>query len=129
MEPRNLQLRNRLLSLDSTDPIRFERYRKELKMTLLKEEKSVKRWTFMVNALWIFISLLTTVFLVIGGSHPEQYVSLYYTMLACFWLAWGMAFFIPMVVNKSRFEVLKEIKGLELRILELQERIKSQPPG
>ena len=40
-----------------------------------------------------------------------------------FWLLIGAVFFFIHMINKSRFEVIKEIKGVELRLAALEERL------
>jgi hypothetical protein len=42
---------------------------------------------------------------------------------AVFWFLFGAVFLISHLINKSRFEVIKEIKGVELRLAALEERI------
>jgi CHASE3 domain sensor protein len=40
---------------------------------------------------------------------------------AVFWLLFGAVFLFIYLINKSRFEVIKEIKGVELRLAALEE--------
>jgi len=42
---------------------------------------------------------------------------------AVMWLIFGSVFFFIHLINKSRFEVIKEIKGVELRLAALEEQL------
>lgn len=116
----NESMRDRLLGQDRTDPSALELYRKDMEMNLQEQETGLRREQRMTSVLWIFIVLLSTAFLLIGGMRNDR---IWFGVLACFWFLFGSVFLMRMFVNRSRVELLKELKGVEMRVLELQQSI------
>jgi hypothetical protein len=62
--------------------------------------------------------------MLIGGAHSNTTRGLWFGVLACFWLLVGAVELLKHFINRARVDVLREVKGLELRILELQEQLR-----
>jgi hypothetical protein len=80
--------------------------------------------------MWIYLVLVATGFMVIGGLRPNTPLGTYFTAQAGVWLLIGAVFLLSHLINKARFELLKELKGIELRLLTLEERLdRAKPAG
>jgi hypothetical protein len=73
--------------------------------------------------MWIYITILCTSFLLIGGFTSDPTKKLWFGILACFWLLFGAVFILRYFINYSRLEIMKEIKEIQLKIEELREKI------
>ena len=52
----------------------------------------------------------------------------YLGTFACFFLIWGAVEMLKHFINRSRVELLKEIKQVQLQVLELHETIRKAAP-
>ena len=74
--------------------------------------------------MWFYLVLLATVLLTGSGVLMIHKIEgTYIAVTAVFWYLFGAVFLISHLINKSRFEVIKEIKGIELRLAALEERL------
>ena len=118
------QLRDRLLGQWEPDRPSYLHYRKEVENMLAIQEKKLRREKWFTNALWIYIVLLTTCLMTGSGLLMIHKIEgTFIAVSAVFWLIFGAVFFFIHQINKSRFEVIKEIKGVELRLAALEERL------
>lgn len=91
---------------------------------LENQEKALRRERRITSVMWIYIVLLTTIMMTgsgLLGFHKIE--GTFMAVTAVFWFLFGIVFFMIHLVNKSRFEVIKEIKGVELRLAALEERL------
>ena len=95
-------------------------------MLLEKKEKAVTRERKLARALWIYVVLLSTGFLVIGGMKLDQTLGLWFGILACFWLLMGAVFLFKQLLGQQQLETLKELKGIEVRLMDLQRLIEER---
>ena len=75
----------------------------------------------------IYIVSLTTALMTGSGllmSHKIEGTLI--AVSAVWWLLFGAVFFFIHQINKSRFEFIREIKGVELRLAALEERLATQ---
>lgn len=84
-----------------------------------------KRWT---AVLWLYGVALMTAFLLVSGFYhptPERtwMVSLVGMGMVLFY---GALMIVRVIVNQTRIELLKELKQIELHVLELDERLRSR---
>jgi hypothetical protein len=114
------QLREHLLSQQKVPDDRLDKYRLEVRMLLEKKEKAVSREKKMTSALWVYLVLLSTAFLAIGGMRHDTMQGLWFGILACFWFAFGSVFLFKYFMNRDKLEILKELKGIELHLVEIQ---------
>jgi hypothetical protein len=123
-KPEAAALRDRLLSQWEPPQTSYLAYRKEIEAMLEQQEKLLKREKWYTTALWLYIVLFTTVMLTGAGLLGVHKIEgTFMAVTSVFWLLFGIVFFFVHLINKSRFEVIKEIKGVELRLAALEERL------
>jgi hypothetical protein len=99
-------------------------YRKEVENMLANQEKTLLREKRFTTALWIYIVLLTTGLMTGSGVLMIHKIEgTWIAVNAVLWFLFGAVFFFIHLINKSRFEVIKEIKGVELRLAALEDRL------
>jgi hypothetical protein len=117
-------LRDRLLGQWEPSRPSYLNYRKEVENMLADQEKKLlleKRFT---TGLWIYIVLLTTGLMTGSGVLMIHKIEgTWIAVNAVLWFLFGAVFFFIHMINKSRFEVIKEIKGVELRLAALEDRL------
>jgi hypothetical protein len=126
MESDNARLRERLLARAAPAGDRVEAYRKEVRAMIGEKERQLRREQRLASSMWMYLVILCTVFLVVGGFR-EGDDRLWFGILACFWFLFGSVFLLRYYMNRNRLEFLKEIKGLEIRLAELAEKGKAAP--
>jgi hypothetical protein len=117
--------RAQLLALGQPAGDKFVRYQEETEAMLERMQQGLRREKLGMWVIWSCAVLFITVtLLIIGyrGRMPEV------TVLASAFLLliYGGLEIIKHFVNRSRVEILTELKSLELQVLALQERM---PPG
>jgi hypothetical protein len=118
------RLRDRLLGQWEPTGPSYLNYRKEVETMLADQEKILQREKRFTTVLWLYIVLLTTVLMTGSGLLMIHKIEgTWMAVNAVFWLLFGVVFFFIHMINKSRFEVIKEIKGVELRLAALEERL------
>ena len=128
MEPINEEFRRNLIGQLVPEPDRLDRYRKEMTQMLEKNEQGLrfeKRWT---AVMWLYgVALMTAYLLVSGFYHPTpERVWMVGLATMAMVLFCGALMIVRVVVNMTRIELLKELKQIELRLLELDERLRSR---
>jgi hypothetical protein len=116
------RLRDRLLAHAAPAADRLDAYRTEVRTMLDKKRRVLERQRRISSTMWIFLVLLCTAFLLLGGMRGGE-ERLWFGILACFWFLFGAVFLLRYFLDRNRLEFLKEIKGLEVRILELTDRL------
>jgi hypothetical protein len=126
-KPEADRLRDRLLGQWEPHRPSYLTYHKEIEAMLANQEKKLQRERRFTTVLWIYIVLLTTGLLTGSGLLMIHKIEGTWTAVtAVFWFLYGAVFFFIHMINKSRFEVIKEIKGVELRLAALEERLAGQ---
>lgn len=120
MEPNEERMQDRLVS-KLPKPGNLEQYRKEVALLLEKNEKGFLREKWGARAMWIFCVCLGTTYLWFGGARLDTPKAAWFGCLACFWLLIGAVELVKHFINRSRIELLKEIKQVQLQLLEMQE--------
>ena len=118
------RLRERLLEQWEPERSSYLAYRKEIETMLANQEKALRRAKRFTIVLWIYIVALTTIMMTgagLWGVHKIE--GTFMAVTAVYWLIGGFVFLNNAMINKSRFEVIKEIKGVELRLAALEERL------
>jgi len=123
MEPKDETMQDRLLSRLPKKPSNLADYRREVALLLEKNDKAFLREKWGARAIWIFCVGLGAAFLVKGSSRFEPAHAAWFGCLACFWLIVGAVELLKHFINRSRVELLKEVKQVQLQVLELQEQL------
>jgi len=76
--------------------------------------------------LWIFSVGLSTAFLTIGAFRFNTPAGIWATIVACFVLIYPSAELLKHFMNRSRVELLKEVKQLQLQVLEIHALLQRQ---
>jgi len=127
METRDDRIRERLLS-HLPQPANLVAYREEVATMLEKKEKALRRERRVLIELWVFVIALSVVFLWLGGQHMDTVKGPYFVSLACFWFLFGMVYFVGHSINRSKVDILKEVKQVQVQVLELQALIRKDDP-
>ncbi|HYT89411.1 MAG TPA: hypothetical protein VEL76_11955 [Gemmataceae bacterium] len=121
MDKKPEPLRERLLAQFEPDRDKLATYRKGVQAMLAKNERTLRLQKWYAGAIWIFVVALGTCFLVLGGLRGDTPVGAWLGILACFLMIGPAVELVKYFINRSRVEVLKEVKGLELQLLEIKE--------
>jgi hypothetical protein len=81
------------------------------------KEKALRGERRVVIELWTFVIVISGVFLWLGGQRLDTLKGPYFVSLARFWFLFGMVFQVAYFIDRSRVELLKEIKHVQ--VLEL----------
>ena len=119
MAGKDEKMQNRLLGR-LPDPANAAEYRREVSQMLEKNDRAFLRERWGSRVLWIFCVLLGTAYLWFGGEKLDTPKAAWFGCLACFWLLIGAVELLKNFINRSRVELLKEIKQVQLQVLELQ---------
>jgi len=123
MEPKSEIMRDRLLSR-LPQPENLAEYRQEVSAMLEKNEKGLRRETKWSTVLWVYLTLLATLFLTLSGRLVDKPASAGKIALlgsfSCCMLIWGAVELLKRFINRARVELLKETKQVQLQVLELQ---------
>jgi hypothetical protein len=128
MDPKNEVTRDRLLS-HLPRPEDMGAYRAGVDAALAKRDKAFRREKRFTGALWIFCVLLSTVFVVFSGQHLDSAVGPWLQTFGIYVLITGALELLKLFINRSRVEVLKEVKQVQLQVLELHELLRNALPG
>lgn len=126
MDNKPKPLRERLLAQFEPDREKLAIHRKEVQAMLEKNERTLRLQKWYAGSIWIFVVLMGTCFMVLGGLHSEKPASIWAGLTACFFLIGAAVEMVKYFINRSRVEVLKEVKGLELQLLEIKERLQQR---
>ena len=120
MESHNEHLRKRLLRQQTPPPDLLLKHRKEVQAMLDKNERGLRHKKWGMWLLWGYAVLFTTVFLTASGMWRPTPERVWFCVLAMigFLDLFGAIEIVKHFVNRSRVEVLKEMKRLEMQVLE-----------
>jgi hypothetical protein len=117
------RLRNQLLDALADRPARHGDYQQEVQKMLSQLETRVRWEGRIVAAQWIFLVLLTTAFMFIGGWKHQTMTGMWFGMQGVFWFLFGAVFLLMHRFNRLYFDLLKEIKRVEITVLEMKESV------
>jgi hypothetical protein len=122
MDRRDERVRNGLLAQVAPEPARLQAYRMEVQAMIEQKARALRRERWVSSSMWIVLVVLATVFLFLGAQR-EGDIRLWFGIQACFWFLFGAVFVLRYFLNRNRLELLTEIKGIELRVAELAQRM------
>jgi hypothetical protein len=120
------RLRESLLSQQDVSSQRLDKYRTEVNMLLEQKERSVLLEKRVTSGAWVFLVALSTTFIVLGGMRNDTLTGIWFGILACFWLVLGSTFLARQQQSQRELVLFKELKGLELQVLELRKVVEGQ---
>jgi len=130
MDPNREGMRDRLISR-LPQPEDLSGYRQNVTVLLEKNEGTLRRQKWYASAIWIWMVGLGVALMVGANMHPEKpnaaWLAASMGTFACFMLIGGAVELLKYFVNRSRVELLKEIKQVQLQVLELHDLLRK--PG
>jgi hypothetical protein len=124
MERQNDSMRELLLKqLPQAETIAA--YREEVRALLEKNEKALrgKKWT--VLRMWIFIVVMSVPMLWMAGTHFGTPEGNWFLGCTVGWVILGAIEVTKYAFEQGKVELLKEVKQLQLQMLEIQSRFGS----
>ncbi len=118
MEHRSESIRELLLSR-LPQPENLAAYREEVKCLLEKNEKALRQNKWTVRRVWIFVIAVSIPLLFVAGAHFNTPQGNWFLGLVCFWVLFGAIEIAKYDHNQGRVELLKELKQIQLQVLEL----------
>ncbi|HET6882392.1 MAG TPA: hypothetical protein VFI31_19660 [Pirellulales bacterium] len=128
METNDQEFRQGLLGQLSPETDRLNHYRKEMTNMIEENERGLRREKRWIVVLWLYGVAIFTAYLLISGFYhptPERVWIVGLVSMGSV-LFYGGLELLKHFINRSRVEILKELKQLELRVLELDERVGGQ---
>jgi len=125
MERKDEKMQDRLLAR-LPDPSNVAGYRKEVAQLLEKNDKAFLREKWGSRAMWFFCVALGTFYLWFSGEKLDSPKAAWFGCMACFWITIGAVEVIKHFINRSRVELLREIKQVQLQVLEMQAQLQRQ---
>jgi len=122
MEPRNESMRERLLAR-LPQPENLAEYRKQVSERMERNERKLRMEKWATGATWICVVLLSTCLFWFGGKPENAARVAWMGSFACFWMIFGAVELIKHFINRTRVELLKETKQVELQVLELRSQL------
>jgi hypothetical protein len=127
MTEQRTMLRDQLLAHGEPSREKLIRHQQETQAMLEKLERRLRLEKWYSGAIWLYAVLFMTGSLLLVGfrgviSPDVSMLAFAFMILIC-----GGIEIVKHFINRSRVEVLKELKGLELQVLELSERLSNTP--
>jgi hypothetical protein len=119
MEQQSSSVRDRLLAR-LPQPKDLAAYREKVASGLEKSEKSLRRERWISVALWIYAVAFITIPLTIGWLRLDTRGGASFGIAAFFLLITAAVQLVNHVTSASRVQILKEVKQVQLQVLELQ---------
>jgi hypothetical protein len=107
-------------------PGSLEPYRRKVAAMIEKRERDVRRDRWVTGIVWATVVLLATSFNLVAGFRYDfvgPMKGLWLAVQACFWLLFGAVLLLRHFAVRNHVELLKELKGLEMRVIEIQEHL------
>jgi hypothetical protein len=121
----NDDIRDRLL-LHLPQPRDLTAYRKQVASTLERNQKRIRLERLLATPFWIFCAVTASVYIWFGNegsSLPRA------PFLACIFLLLGALELLKYHIHSAQVELQKEVKQLQIQVLELQSSFSQQSTG
>lgn len=118
MERQDDSIRELLLSR-LPRPEGFAAYQEEVKSLLERNKKALRQKKWTVVRVWIFVVLVSIPGLWMAGRHFDTSQGNWFLGLTLFWVLFGTIEVAKYAVEQGRVELLKEVKQLQLQVLEI----------
>jgi hypothetical protein len=100
-------------------PANLAAYQKEVTALLAENEKKLRRSKWTVVRVWIFVVLVSAPFLWMAGTHFNTAEGNWFLGLVGLWVLLGAIEIAKYEHKQGRVELLKELKLVQLQILQL----------
>jgi hypothetical protein len=127
MDPKAEALREHLLAQQPPPPDRLAAYRDEVRAMLQRNDKRLRWEKWGASLLWVFTVFLGTGFLLLFAD--TMHGGIWACFLALLLLVSAAVELLKHFINRSRVEVLKELKAVQVQLLELQEALHGRDGG
>jgi|SRR5579859_2105044 len=101
-------------------PANLAAYQEEVKSLFEKNEKTLRQHQWTVRRLWIFVIVTSIPFLWMAGANFKTPQGNWFLITVYFWVLLGAIEVGKYHHNQARVELLKEMKQVQLQVLELQ---------
>ena len=121
-------LRERLLRQHVPEPEKLANYRKETQAMLEREERRLRFYGLFTAAIWIMVVVMGMMFALVAGWSGEKPTKVYFSIgiMLMTLLLGGAVQLVAVFIGRARLEVVKDIKGLELRLIELETLVRDR---
>ncbi len=118
-------LRERLLDAYAPDSGSFANYQKEVHAMLEHQEKMLRREKWGSMLAWFFVVTTGVAFPLTAAYGKDLSPKIYFSLgvSLTFYAVWGAVELLKYFISRSKVELLKEIKGVELRLAAMEERL------
>jgi hypothetical protein len=89
-----------------------------------KNEKAYRRETWVTGAIFVFALCLVTIPLWLDRFRLDTPTGISYAFSAFIFFLYAIAEVLKHFINRSRVEILREVKQVQLQVLELQASIR-----
>lgn len=100
-------------------PADLASYKKKVTSLLAENEKKLRRSKWTVVRVWIFVVVVSVPFLWLAGTHFNTAEGNWFLGLVGFWVLFGAIEIAKYEHKQGRVELLKELKLVQLQILQL----------
>lgn len=109
----------------------FAAYQKDLHAMLERQEKLLRREKWGSMFVWFFVVAMAVAFPMAAAYGKELSPKIYFALgvSLTFYLVWGAVELLKYFISRSKLELLKEIKGVELRLAAMEERLSGRSGG
>ena len=112
------ELAGRLLALGRPNEDTLSRYRKEVTAMIEREQKRLRFETIFAVVLWLFLVALIVPWLILASNYPLTPPRVWFGFALMFMALYGAMEMLKVFINRARVDLLKEVKEVELRVLE-----------
>ena len=82
-----------------------------------------RRSAWFTKGMWVYLVIVATIFLAIGGLNAGVITGTYFTALAGFWITVGAVLLIKMWLEKQRLELDRAVRHQQLELEENKHRL------
>jgi hypothetical protein len=115
-------LRERLLGQHVPEPEKLATYRRETQVMLDREERSLRLYGRFTAAMWVVLVVMGTGYALVAGWARDQPTTVYFSigLTVLLLLIGGAVQLVSGFIARARLELARDIKGVELRLIELE---------
>ena len=121
-------LKERFLGQHVPEPEKLANYRRETQAMLEREERWLRFYGHYTAAIWIMLVAMGVMYALVAGWSRDQPTKVYFSIgiTLMMLLLGGAVQLVAGFISRARLEITKDIKGLELRVIELEGLLREQ---